>query len=166
MVVKIAPYFTYEYDKEKKSLKKLVIDEGNTYHSMMALNKGFPGQMRLNVHELSENYISASGEQETTFQAYFSGSTINYKSPFIKQTLIDDTQFKGVIEFFLDFEYRYDNHKASFIDALIRYTTLLVFCYMVWAICCYVIKKKFEKALQSEIIRIDQEVQMARGLLP
>jgi hypothetical protein len=52
------------------------------------------------------------------------------------------------------------------IDALVKFATILVFFFIVWSICCFLVKLRFLTALRSEILKTDQKIQMSRGELP
>lgn len=102
MLVKVAPHYNYEYDKETGKINRVPILEATSYKNMMQLERGYPDTMQHFVHELSWNYINANGLQDTTDKFYFSGSSLNFETPFVNQTNVDETIFTAFIDFKFD----------------------------------------------------------------
>lgn len=103
MLVKVSPHYSYSYDKETGKINKVPIQAGNSYQNMMQLLRGYPDTMRHIVHELTQNYINANGKKETTDKFYFSGSTLNFETPYVNQTDVDETIFTAYVDFYFDF---------------------------------------------------------------
>ena len=103
MLVKVSPHFSYSYNKDNGRIERVPIKIESSYKNMMTLKRGFPDTMRHKVHELTWNYINANGKKETTDKFYFSGSNINYESPYVNQTENDGTIFQAYVDFYFDF---------------------------------------------------------------
>jgi len=77
-----------------------------------------------------------------------------------------DNFYYGEIVFNFDYQYSYNNYGASGIDSLVKFSTILVFFFIIWTICCWFVKQRFLNELRFEILKTSQEIQMADGALP
>jgi hypothetical protein len=84
-------------------------------------------------------------------------------SPFTNNTQM---VFQAQIEFNFGTAYSYSSYKASMIDALVKFCSILIYFFVIWAICSTVVKHFFMKQLKSEIVQIDEQVHLTYGLLP
>lgn len=132
---------------------------------MLVLRKGYPNKLVTIINELVDNFISANGQQKSGYKSYFTEESLSLNIPFQNQTDSGVT-YEASINFQFNLQYQYNNYKASFIDALVKFGTVLVFYFIIWGICCRIVKFMFYKELTNEILRADQQVQMSEGMLP
>ena len=134
----------------------------------MVVNKGFPNRMHVKVNEISQNTVSSNGQKDTSFKIYYSQAqpfvdNIPYR---VNQTSKGGVLFEAYVEFEFDWNYSYNNHKASFIDCFTKFAFVFVFTYLVILLVKLFIRHQFYRELRGTIKKVDQEVHMQAGILP
>jgi hypothetical protein len=90
----------------------------------------------------------------TSNEFYFSGSSYSLtNSPYFNQTSV---VFEALLTFEFGTAYSYCNYKASMIDALVKFCSILIYFFVIWAVISKVVKYFFMKQLQDEIVKIDE----------
>jgi hypothetical protein len=62
-----------------------------------------------------------------------------------------------------DYQYSYNNYKASTIDALVTISTLMMMIFIVWSVLRLYVQSCFYRELEAHIIQVDEQVQMAES---
>lgn len=88
------------------------------------------------------------------------------ENPPVRQQDDPDYKYEAELTFFFEFQFAYNNHRPQFINALIKFGSLLVYFYFFWAFCSYLVKFWFYRELNAAIIKVDYEVQQSEGMLP
>jgi hypothetical protein len=160
LALSVQSRYIHEYNNETKQIEKVRV-ESLDMSNVMALYRKKPNTMQINVQELTENFIKSNGQQEEGFKFYFAGGQgIVANTPYVEQS---EDGFYGEVRFFFDYQFSYNNYKASFIDSLVKLATILVVMFMVWVASCWFVKREFYKELRQEIIKVDNEIQVADG---
>ena len=115
--------------------------------------------MIVHVNELTENTIESNGKVINDYKYYFRTFADTHNPPTID---IDteggyDADFYADIYFFFEFQYAYNNIKgAGIVDAMVKFSTLMVYFFVVWMFCKQIVKYMFYKELYQEILKADQ----------
>ena len=93
--------YGYNFVKKTNRIEKYPHESGSAlYANMMALRKGYPGKLKVTVHEVQENFIDANGNKDTAFKIYDTTSSIAPKSLNVFQgESDDDALFEGQVNF-------------------------------------------------------------------
>jgi len=107
------------------------------------------------VNELAEKEIMANGQAETLFSNYFSERTQAQNLPYAKDP---EKGYDAVIVFYFDFQYNYNHRDASFIDGLVKFGTVLVYFFLIWASVRMCVRNQFYAELKKEVLAADEQV--------
>ena len=94
--------------------------------------------MIVHVNELTENTVESNGEVKNEYKYYFRSFADAHNPPTINIETDDDydADYAADIHFFFEFQYAYNNIKgAGIVDAMVKFSTLMVYFFVVWMLC-------------------------------
>lgn len=99
-------------------------------NTMLQLQWQIKNKLTVTVNELAEKEIKPNGQAEVLYKNYFSERTQAQDLPYAKDS---DNGYDAKIIFYFDFQYSYNHRDASVIDGLVKFGTVLVYFFLIWA---------------------------------
>ena len=69
-------------------------------------------------------------------------------------------EYDANINFLFNMQYAYNSYSASMIDGLVKFATILVFYFVFHAAVMFCVRGQFEKELEQEIMKVDEQIQI------
>ena len=94
------------------------------------------------------------------FECYYPGQNyVDAKNPNVEEEN-NGWDFNGIIEFQFQTQYSYCKFKSSFINGLVKWTSVLVYFFVIWSILCRVVKNNFMSSLQAHMKSVDNQIRL------